>query len=113
VGTFFVDLISWLLLLAGSFFSIVGGIGIVRLPDFFTRLHGGGITDTLGAGLILTGLMLQAGWSLALVKLVMILGFLLLTSPTACHVLAQAALADGLTPREGGARQTGTPDNSK
>ena len=73
-------------------------VGIVRLPDFFSRLHGGGITDTLGAGLILVGLMFQAGFSLALVKVLMILGFLLITSPTGCHALAQAALTQGLRP---------------
>ena len=93
------DIVTWIFLLGGSFFAVVGGVGIVRLPDFFTRLHGGGITDTMGAALILVGLMFQAGWSLALVKLVMILGFLWITSPTACHALAQAALADGLEPR--------------
>ncbi|MCA9148101.1 MAG: monovalent cation/H(+) antiporter subunit G [Planctomycetales bacterium] len=93
------DAITWVLLLGGAFFSIVGGIGIVRLPDFFARLHGGGITDTLGAGLILLGLMFQAGWSLALVKLIMILAFLFVTSPTACHALAHAALSNGLQPQ--------------
>ena len=93
------DGITWLLLLGGAIFSVAGGIGIVRLPDFFTRLHGGGITDTLGAGLILIGLMFQAGWTLALVKLIMIFGFLLITSPTACHALAHAALSDGLKPQ--------------
>lgn len=92
------DLVTWLLLLGGSFFSIVGGIGLVRLPDFYTRLHGGGITDTLGAGLVLLALMFQAGLSLVLVKLLMIMGLLLITSPTACHALSQAALSAGLSP---------------
>lgn len=100
VGAIIADVLSWLLILGGGFFSVVGGVGIVRLPDFFTRLHGGGITDTLGAGMILVGLMLQAGFSLALFKLIMILGLLLVTSPTACHALAQAALAEGLQPKE-------------
>ena len=59
-----VDVISWACILSGSFFAVVGGIGIVRLPDFYTRLHGGGITDTMGAGLILLGLMFQAGLTL-------------------------------------------------
>jgi multicomponent Na+:H+ antiporter subunit G len=94
----FCDLLTCLCFLAGGFFSVVGGIGIVRLPDFYSRLHGGGITDTLGAGLILLGLAFQAGWSLALAKVVMILGFLLMTSPTGCHALAHAALSDGLEP---------------
>lgn len=93
-----VDVMSWVCLLGGSFFAIVGGVGIVRLPDFFSRLHGGGVTDTMGAGLIMVGLMLQSGLALGTVKLLMVLFFLLVTSPTACHALAQSALAHGLEP---------------
>lgn len=96
--TFALDGATWVLLLLGGFFSIVGGIGIIRLPEFFSRMHGGGITDTLGAGLILAGLMFQSGLSLATIKLVMILFFLLVTSPTGCHALAKSALSQGLQP---------------
>lgn len=92
------DVLTWIFLIAGSFFSIVGGVGIIRLPEFFSRLHGGGVTDTLGAGLIVTGLMFQGGLSLVTVKLLMILFFLLVTSPTSCHALAKSALAQGLEP---------------
>lgn len=92
------DIVSALLLLGGAFFVLVGAIGVFRLPDFYTRLHGAGVTDTLGAGLILLGLMLQAGFTLATVKLLMILVFLFITSPTSCHALAQAARACGLEP---------------
>ena len=91
------DAASWICLLVGSFFAVVGGIGILRLPDFYTRLHGGGVTDTLGAGLILVGLVFQAD-VLGIVKLLMILFFLFITSPTACHALASAALARGESP---------------
>ena len=105
--------ISWACILGGSFFAVVGGIGILRLPDFFSRLHGGGITDTMGAGLLMVGLMFQAvkgglsagfdaGPWLVTFKLVMILFFLLITSPTSCHALAQAALSQGLKPRTSG-----------
>ncbi len=93
-----VDVISALMLLAGAFFVLVGAIGVIRLPDFYTRLHGAAVTDTLGAGLIILGLTLQAGFTLAAVKLLMILGFLFITSPTSCHALAQAARANGLEP---------------
>jgi multicomponent Na+:H+ antiporter subunit G len=58
-------IVSGSLLLAGSFFSITGGIGVIRLPDFYSRLHGAGVTDTMGAGLIIVGLMFQAGLTLA------------------------------------------------
>lgn len=93
-----IDVASWVLLLAGSFFVVTGGLGLVRMPDFFTRLHAASVTDTMGAGLILTGLMVQAGASFVTVKLVLILLFLLLTSPTASHALAHAALLSGYRP---------------
>lgn len=93
-----VDLLSWVCLVAGAFFCIIGGLGLLRLPDFYSRIHGGGITDTLGAGLVMMGLMFQAGLSLLTVKLVMVLFFLLVTSPTATHALCKAAYASGLKP---------------
>ncbi|MHC4958574.1 MAG: monovalent cation/H(+) antiporter subunit G [Planctomycetota bacterium] len=85
-------------MIAGVFFSLVGGIGLHRLPDFYSRMHAAGITDTLGATLVLAGLMLLGGASQATVKLAMILGLLLVTSPTAGHALARAALRHGLKP---------------
>ncbi len=93
------DVISWICLLVGSFFALVGGIGLLRLPDFFCRIHGGGVTDTMGAGLVLLGLMLHAGIGLVTVKLLMISFFLLITSPTSAHALAKAAISHGLDPR--------------
>ena len=93
-----VDVASWICLVAGCFFALVGGVGLLRLPDFYSRMHGAGITDTLGASLIVVGLMLQAGLSLVTVKLVMILFFLLVTSPTAGHALARSALTHDLEP---------------
>ena len=105
------SIIVWILLLSGSFFAIVGGIGIVRLPEFFSRLHGGGVTDTLGAGLIRLGLLVHglggiftgaegelAGHLLTTFKLLMILFFLTVTSPTSCHALAKSAMTQGLKP---------------
>ena len=71
------DALSWICIVSGSLFAVIGGIGLVRLPDVFTRMHGGGITDTAGAGLILIGLMFQSGASLLTVKLLMVLAFLL------------------------------------
>lgn len=85
-------------LLIGSAFAVIGGVGIVRLPDFFTRIHGAGITDTLGAGFILLGLMLQAGLTLITVKLLLIWFFLFITSPTSTHALAMSALTHGIEP---------------
>ncbi len=93
-----IDIASWAFLILGSFFSFVGGIGIVRLPEFFSRLHAGGVTDTLGAAFIVVGLLFQAGLSLIAIKLLMILFFLLVTSPTSCHALAKSAISQGLEP---------------
>lgn len=87
-----VTIASAILLLVGSVFTLIGSIGIVRMPDVFTRLHAAGITDTLGVAGVLLGLALKAGFSLLLVKLLLMLVFLLLLNPTACHALARAAL---------------------
>ena len=91
-----IDGISWGLLAAGSLFCVIGGVGIVRFPDFYSRMHAAGVTDTLGAGLVLLGLMFQAGLSQVTIKLVVVLFFLLLTSPTAAHALVKAAYAQGV-----------------
>ena len=92
------DVISWVLLLAGSAFALIGALGIIRLPDVFTRMHGAGIIETLGVGLILAGLVVQAGLSMVTVKLILILAFLFFTSPAATHALARAALSAGVKP---------------
>ncbi len=92
------DALGWLLLLAGSFFVVSGGIGLVRMPDFFTRMHPSGVVDTLGAALIVAGLIVQAGPTQVTIKLLLILAFLFFTSPTATHAVAHAALAGGLVP---------------
>jgi multicomponent Na+:H+ antiporter subunit G len=93
-----IDSLSWLFLVTGSFVGISGGIGILRFPDFFTRLHAASVTDTLCAAFVLLGLVLQAGWGLAAVKLIFIMVFLFFTSPTATHALVRAALHSGLKP---------------
>ena len=92
------DLISAGLLAAGSIFVLIGAFGLIRLPDFYTRLHAAGITDTLGAELILLGLMFQAGLSLVTIKLILISLFIFFTSPTATHAVANAARVMGLKP---------------
>ena len=93
------DVASWILLMAGCFFCIVGGIGLLRLPDFYTRTHAAGMTDTLGAALILLGLTLQATSWMVVVKLLIVQLFLFITSPTAGHALIRAAFSHGLKPK--------------
>ena len=90
---------SWALLSCGAFLCAVGGLGVLRLPDFYSRQHAAGITDTLGSAFVVIGLMLQSGFTLSAAKLVMILVFLLLTSPVATHAIAQAAKQSGLKPK--------------
>jgi multicomponent Na+:H+ antiporter subunit G len=92
------DWLSGILLLAGGLFCLVGGIGLLRMPDFYTRMHAASVTETLGVGLVLLGLMLQAGWTLVTVKLAMIGLLVFFVSPTASHALAKAALVRGLKP---------------
>ena len=89
---------SAVFILAGVFFVLAGAVGVLRLPDFYTRMHAAGITDTLGAELVLLGLMVQAGFSQTSLKLVLIAAFLFMTSPTASHAVASAAYKAGLKP---------------
>ena len=92
------DMIGGALIAIGAFFYVTGAVGIYRMPDVFTRMHAAGISDTMGAGLLLTGMMFLAGFSLVTVKLAIILGIILFTSPIATHALAQATLHEGIEP---------------
>lgn len=101
------DVISWLLLGSGSLVLVGGAVAILRMPTFFTRIHAAGVNETLGPGLILLGLIFQAGDYTdgfgtveVVIKLAMILGFLVITSPIATHALAKAALDNGVMPGE-------------
>lgn len=92
------DLFSWICLLAGGAFSVIGAVGLVRMPSLFTRMHAASVIDTLGAGLILLGLLIQAGATLVAVKLALLGLLIFFASPTAVHALAKAALARGIDP---------------
>ena len=94
-----IDIASWSLILGGSFFVVVGMVGLLRMPDVFTRLHAASVTDTLGAGLLCCGLMLQAGPTLISVKLMFILALLFFTGPAITNALAQAVLHVGIAPQ--------------
>ena len=90
------DILSWVLLTLGGACVLIGGIGGLRLPDFYTRSHAASITDTLGATLILVGLAIHSGINLISVKLGIVLFLLYVTNPTATHALVKAAFAKGL-----------------
>lgn len=92
------DILSWLLMTVGGLFAFVGGLGALRMPDLYTRMHSASVTDSIAPIMIIAGIMLQSGLSLASIKLVAILLFLLLTGPTASNALASAALLAGQKP---------------
>lgn len=92
------DILSWVALVAGGFFYLVGAIGLMRMPDVFTRMHATSVSETLGVGLLILGMLIQAGPTLVAVKLIVILLVLLITAPVATHALARAALHDGEKP---------------
>jgi multicomponent Na+:H+ antiporter subunit G len=92
------DIASWALLMAGGAACVVGAFGMLRMPDFYTRVHAASLTETVGAGFVLLGLMLQAGWSLVAAKLAIIGLLVFFTSPAASHALARAAHGRGLEP---------------
>jgi len=90
------DIITWILLLTGCFLGITGAWGLIKFPDFYSRVHAASITDTLCAACFLVGLMFQAGFTLVSVKLLMVLVLLWVTSPTSSHALVKAAHHAGL-----------------
>jgi multicomponent Na+:H+ antiporter subunit G len=106
-----VEIVSGVLLALGGFFVFVGGVGVIRMPDLYTRMHSASVTETLGTILILLGLMVTSGLNLATVKLAVILIFLLFTAPIASYAMANTALIAGLKPILGRSHhdQTGEP----
>lgn len=93
-----VEIVQWALMLAGSFFLVVGAFGVARMPDVFTRIHAASVSDTLGAGCLILGMCLESGLSLVTVKLLVILILFFFTSPLATHALSRAALVVGVRP---------------
>jgi len=98
LGTALIEILSWISILSGAFFLFVGSLGMIRLQDFWSRLHAASIIDSAGAGLLLFGMMLQTGLTLISVKLAIIVVFLFLTGPTASHAVANAAFVSGSRP---------------
>ena len=90
------DIVSSALLITGVFFGLSGAVGLFKFPDFFTRVHAASVTDSIAAILIIGGLLLQTSFDLNTAKLLFILLFLMITSPTASHALAKSARHGGL-----------------
>ena len=85
-------ILGWVLLLSGSVFCLIGAVGLLRLPEFFSRVHASSVIDSLGAILMLSGLITQAQELSIIIKLLLILFFLMLTGPTAVHALVRTAI---------------------
>jgi multicomponent Na+:H+ antiporter subunit G len=93
-----IDIASWALILLGSFFTIVGALGLMRMPEIFTRMHAASVIDTLGVGLLIAGMALQAGFSLVTLKLIFLLGLFAITGPIVTHALSRACLHENIQP---------------
>jgi len=91
-------ILSWILMVSGGAFSIIGAIGILRFPDFWSRMHAASVTDSAGMILLVVGMCLQAGPTLITVKLLIIAVFIFITGSTATHAVANAALVSGAKP---------------
>ena len=90
--------ISIAFVVAGIFFMLVGSVGIVRLPDFFSRTHAVSKSDTLGMLLAIIGLIVFEGFTLSSLKLVLVVIFIALANPIGTHALGRAAFRKGVKP---------------
>ena len=93
-----VTILSWACITSGAGFVVIGAIGLVRLPDLFTRMQAASLIDTAGAALLLIGFMLQAGFGLVTLKLLVILALFFFIGPVVSHALAQTAMHEGVKP---------------
>lgn len=94
-----IEVASWVLIVLGSFFTVVGAFGLVRMPDVFTRMHAASVVDTAGVGLLILGMCMQAGFGLVSLKLLFLLLLFVFTGPVVTHALAQACLHEGIEPQ--------------
>ena len=93
-----VDMLVWILVISGSAFVVIGAIGTLRFPDFWSRLHAASVSESAGMILLISGMCLHSGLTLITVKLLIIGGFVFITGPTSTHAVANAALTSGEAP---------------
>ncbi len=91
-------ILSIVVMVAGAFFLTVSALGLLRFPDFYSRVHAVGKSETLGTMLTLTGLAIYNGWHLSTLKILIIVLLVLIANPTATHAISRAALRTGLAP---------------
>lgn len=106
------DIATWILMLAGSGLLLMTGVGLLRFPDLYTRMHAGGMADTLATVCIFVGLALQSGFTLVTAKLIIIVIFIFFTSPTSAYALAQASYVAGLKPKVDGFGEDGASNKN-
>ena len=92
------EILSIIFIVAGLFFLIVAAIGMIRLPDVFSRSHAVSLTDSLGAFLMLVGIALHEGLSINMLKILVVLILLYILNPVIAHATIRAALRSGLKP---------------
>ena len=93
-----IDILSGLCIAAGVVALLTGSLGLIRLPDLYSRTHAVGMMDTAGVGFIILGLIIHEGFTLVSVKLALVGIFLFFTSPIATHAVAQVAYRSGVKP---------------
>lgn len=98
-------IITGVFLVIGCFFVFVSAIGVVRFPDFYSRIHPAGKADTMGQTMVLIGLIVFEGFTLVSVKLLFIIIFIFIANPTATHALANAAYNAGVKPWKKGEKR--------
>lgn len=108
-----IEVLSWIFIVSGSVFTLIGAVGIARFPDFWARLHAASVSESGGMILLIIGMCLQAGLSLITVKLLIMGAFLFITGPTATHAVANAAYMTGLRPKEGEGLYPPAPKQAK
>jgi multicomponent Na+:H+ antiporter subunit G len=94
----FTDLLTGLFFFLGSLSIIIGACGLIKLPDVFSRIHAAGMIDTGGTAFFVLGMIMQSGWSLITIKLLLIGIFIFFTSPVTSHVTANLAKEKGMVP---------------
>lgn len=96
--TLVLDLVSTVLLLAGAFFFLAGTVGMLRFPDFYSRLHALTKADNVGLGLTVLGLAMRAESLAAAGRLFLVSALVLLAGATASHLIARSGLRRGIEP---------------
>ena len=93
------DILTWLFIIPGALLLIIGGVGMITMPDVFARIHAASLVDTLGMLLLVLGMLIIEGFSQNALRLLMVAFFILFTAPVATHALSRAALKEGAEPQ--------------